>query len=80
MTEEKPDMVKWYVIVFTLAILSSIFLVLLYGCTINVAECRGKESCPVTTTLPTCYEPYFRVGLECCLDLNSNQICDRDEQ
>ena len=26
-----------------------------------------------------CTQPYIRVGRECCLDQNDNQICDRDE-
>jgi len=26
-----------------------------------------------------CNKPYIRVGAECCLDQNSNAICDRDE-
>ena len=27
----------------------------------------------------TCNPPYIKVGTECCLDENSNNICDRDE-
>ena len=26
-----------------------------------------------------CNEPYIRYASECCLDANSNKICDRDE-
>ncbi|MDA3836342.1 MAG: hypothetical protein PF542_01855 [Nanoarchaeota archaeon] len=27
-----------------------------------------------------CNSPYIKVGIECCLDQNSNSICDRDEE
>lgn len=27
----------------------------------------------------TCNSPYFKVGTSCCLDQNSNNICDKDE-
>ena len=27
----------------------------------------------------TCNPPYIKVGTECCLDQNSNNICDKDE-
>jgi hypothetical protein len=32
-----------------------------------------------TTTRPLCSPPYLKVGGECCLDENSNGICDSDE-
>jgi hypothetical protein len=28
----------------------------------------------------TCNKPYIKVGKECCLDINDNAICDRDEK
>lgn len=28
----------------------------------------------------TCNNPYIKVGDECCLDANSNRMCDKDEQ
>ena len=27
----------------------------------------------------TCSSPYIKVGIECCLDLNYNSVCDKDE-
>jgi len=27
----------------------------------------------------TCNKPYIKVGKECCLDINDNAICDKDE-
>ena len=27
----------------------------------------------------TCNKPYIKVGKECCLDINDNDICDKDE-
>ncbi len=29
---------------------------------------------------PTCNPPYIKVGYDCCLDENSNSICDKDEK
>ncbi len=39
------------------------------------------SSCQLQTKTSevTCNKPYIQVGLSCCLDKNSNQICDSDE-
>ena len=39
----------------------------------------GSEVTTTMTTTTLCSSPYIQVGLECCVDLNYNQICDRDE-
>ena len=36
----------------------------------------GEQAQP---TQPTCNSPYILVGTSCCLDQNSNDICDSDE-
>lgn len=48
---------------FKLVLLFIPILVLLTGCVQNIQ----------------CNTPYIRVGAECCLDKNSNSICDKDE-
>ena len=47
-------------------ILSVLFVLLLSAC--------GKEDTFI------CNKPYIQVGNECCLDQNTNKICDIDEQ
>jgi len=37
----------------------------------------GISGCPEAQ--PTCNSPYILVGTSCCLDQNSNDICDSDE-
>jgi hypothetical protein len=38
------------------------------------------ESSEATTTTLLCTRPYIQVGTDCCLDANSNNICDSDEE
>jgi hypothetical protein len=43
----------------------------------------GKEEKQTTTTLKpkvVCNPPYIKIGNKCCLDKNSNKICDKDEK
>lgn len=47
-------------------------LILIFGL-ILVSGCTQKEEI-------TCNPPYIKVGTECCLDVNSNNICDSDEK
>ena len=48
------------------------FILLLCGCigTKNHASTEGAIVCP---------SPYIRIGNECCLDRDGNDVCDRDE-
>jgi len=39
--------------------------------------CTGQEP---EVLKPVCNSPYILVGTDCCLDENSNNICDRDEE
>jgi hypothetical protein len=48
----------------------SMFLVILISCCV-------QQSTPENTA--TCNKPYIKVGADCCLDKNDNNICDKDE-
>lgn len=53
-----------------------ILVVLLSGCTDKDEAGTDKSS---TEQEELCSSPYIQVGTECCLDQNSNNICDSDE-
>ena len=60
-------------IIIVVAILFAIFLLAnSLGITGNVVRHMPEE--------PVCEEPYIRHAKSCCLDQNSNNICDNDEQ
>ncbi|MBT3835687.1 thioredoxin domain-containing protein [Candidatus Woesearchaeota archaeon] len=48
-----------------------LFVITLLAAVIFIAGCTGGEV--------VCNDPYIQVGAECCLDKNSNNICDSDE-
>ncbi len=48
-----------------------LFVITLLATVIFIAGCTGGEV--------VCNDPYIQVGAECCLDKNSNKICDSDE-
>ena len=48
-----------------------LFVITLLAAVIFIAGCTGGEV--------VCNDPYIQVGSECCLDQNSNNICDSDE-
>ncbi|PIN87918.1 disulfide bond formation protein DsbA [Candidatus Woesearchaeota archaeon CG10_big_fil_rev_8_21_14_0_10_32_24] len=49
-----------------------LFVVTLLAVVLFIAGCTGSSKV-------VCNEPYIQVGSECCLDQNSNKICDSDE-
>jgi len=56
-----------------------ILAVFLSGC-INLSEDDAKKlGNDLSNTLIVCEEPYMRLGSDCCLDKDSNKICDKDE-
>lgn len=62
--------------------LFSIFFctILLTGCSeIDVDSLSDEDLDRLNERLIVCNEPYIRVGMECCLDLNQNGICDEHE-
>ena len=64
-----------------------ILVIVAIGLVILVGKLTGFITLPVgdkttTTTYGSeiaCNKPYIRLGKECCLDANSNNICDKDE-
>ena len=55
-----------------------ILVVFLSGC-INISDDAEKLVEKVSDELVVCNEPYMRLGNSCCLDINNNAICDKDE-
>jgi hypothetical protein len=59
-----------------------ILLVLLFltGCAgIDVSKVSDEDLERISDKVIVCESPYLRVGTGCCLDVNSNNICDSDE-
>ena len=57
-----------------------IVLLVLSGCeNVDLSGISDEDLERVSEKLIVCNSPYMRVGAECCLDQNSNSICDRDE-
>lgn len=54
--------------------MKKILLMLIITISILLAGCQQNNSEEVV-----CNDPYIRVGSSCCLDENSNSICDNDE-
>jgi len=55
-------------------------LLILAGCgEIDVSELSDKDLARISEKAVVCNKPYIRVGMECCLDENDNNICDEDE-
>jgi hypothetical protein len=53
------------------------FLILLLVCGCIAPE--QPQNLITSSTQPFCPPNYLQVGIECCLDLDGNGICDRDE-
>ena len=64
---------------FTILLLFIVLLVLT-GCeNVDLSGISDEDLERVSEKLIVCNSPYMRIGAECCLDQNSNSICDRDE-
>jgi len=58
-----------------------IFLIFLTGCNeVDISKLSDQDLERISDKLVECNNPYIRVGTQCCLDQNSNSICDRDEK
>lgn len=69
-------MVKKY---FFITIILTLFL--LAGCSnVDLSEVSDEDLERISEKAVVCNEPYIRVGVECCLDKDNNNICDRDEE
>ena len=70
---------KRYQLVWIMLI--GIFLIFLTGCNdVDVSKLSDQDLERISEKAVVCNKPYIRVGLECCLDQNSNSICDKDEK
>lgn len=57
-----------------------LILLLLSGCSeVDVSNLSDEDLERISDKAVVCNEPYIRVGVECCLDEDQNNICDRDE-
>ncbi len=63
-------MLHWKTLVIIL-----FFFIILSGCVFD----QGKKTGLDNEKKIVCNPSYIRIGHECCLDKNSNRICDRDE-
>lgn len=53
----------------------------LAGCAgVDLTEVSDEDLARISEKAVVCNAPYIRVGIECCLDVDNNNICDRDEQ
>lgn len=63
-----------------LSILFLISIILLAGCSdIDLSKVSDEDLERISDKAVVCNDPYIRVGTGCCLDTNSNKICDVDE-
>jgi hypothetical protein len=61
-------------------ILSMFAMLFLAGCAgVDLTEVSDEDLERISEKAVVCNDPYIRVGIECCLDENSNKICDRDD-
>ncbi len=57
-----------------------ILIVLLSGCEqVNLKYLSDEDLSRISEAAVKCGEKYLRVGLECCLDADSDGICDKDK-
>ena len=57
-----------------------ICILFLVGCNgIDISSLSDKDLERISNKAIVCNDPYIRVGTECCLDKDSNSICDVDE-
>lgn len=63
-------------VVFGILTFAIIGIVLISGC---ITEDNRSSKLNQETKSVTCNPPYIEVGTSCCLDQNSNNICDKDE-
>ena len=64
----------WYVKV---EILSTLFIA---GCSgIDLSKVSDEDLERLSEKAVVCNSPYIRVGVQCCLDKNENNVCDSDE-
>lgn len=58
-----------------------ILLIFVNGCQgIDLSDVSDEDIEKVTDKTIICNAPYMRQGMDCCLDANSNSICDDDEK
>jgi len=57
-----------------------VLIILVTGCdNIDISKLSDEDLARISGKAVVCNKPYIRVGIECCLDKNDNQICDDDE-
>lgn len=63
-----------------LAILFFFSIVFISGCEgVDISKLSDEDLGRIAEKAIVCNEPYIRFGSSCCLDENSNGICDKDE-
>jgi protein-disulfide isomerase len=64
-----------YIILFFL-----LFVLIIVGCEgVDVSQISDEDLERISEKAVVCNAPYIRFGTSCCLDQNSNEICDQDE-
>ena len=57
-----------------------IIILVLSGCSkLDISNLSDEDLARLSDNLIECNAPYIRYGVDCCLDQNSNSICDNDE-
>ena len=65
-------------IIFSLLVL---LVLVVSGCeNIDISKLSDEDLGRIAEKAIVCNEPYIRFGTSCCLDKDSNSICDRDER
>src|SRR3989344_8834757 len=57
-------------------------LIILFGLLVLIvliSGCGQTQTIQPKTQTSVCNSPYIQVGTSCCIDQNSNSICDNDE-
>ena len=65
-------------VIILILIAGAIFIILLRPDFIS-GFVSGNTINTNTNTVAVCTSPYIKSGIECCLDLNYNSVCDKDE-
>tara|TARA_Y100000310_G_scaffold270310_1_gene284074 strand:+ start:273 stop:1109 length:837 start_codon:yes stop_codon:yes gene_type:complete len=62
------------------SLLLIIIIIFVVGCQgIDLSQVSDEDLERISEKAVICNDPYIRVGTSCCLDKNSNEVCDDDE-
>ena len=55
-------------------------ILLFLGLLVFITACTTSNNYKISASDIICPDKYLKIGIDCCLDTNDNQICDRDDE